>query len=154
MADAPGWIDEGAGEDRFNQSSNWPDTVPEDWSFLAAGPEPTPGKRVRIVNTESMPEIARGERLAVRAFNLSAEPMTDGGIRFTWELEAAHGADVRVSVNMAGPVSKSRSLATSSSSAASYYFRLPSRHAPGCIATPRGYRSGLRVRAASKQALA
>jgi sulfur carrier protein ThiS len=123
-ADAPGWIDAGAGDASCNQASHWPDSVPEDWAFLA-GPEPTPGKRVRIVNTEATSErrlriVARdeyeayypmewglnnpgpapsGERVIARAFNLAALPTDAGGIRLAWELEAANGADVRVAAN-------------------------------------------------------
>ena len=110
--------------DLYADPSNWPETVPEDWTFLA-GPEPTPGKRVRIVNTEPtsathMRIVARdeyeayypmewglgnpgdapsGERIVARAFNLAALPVEAGGIRLAWELEAAHGAEVRVAIN-------------------------------------------------------
>lgn len=122
--DAPGWSDAGADDASCNQVSHWPDSVPEDWTFLA-GPEPTPGKRVRIINTEAtserrlrivardeyeayyplewglgnVPDVASGERVVARAFNLAALPADAGGIRLVWELEAANGADVRVSAN-------------------------------------------------------
>ena len=120
-ADAPGWIDEGADDASFNGASNWPDSIPEDWTFLA-GPEPTPGKRVRVITTEAtserrlritardeyeayyplewglgnVPDVPSGERVVARAFNLSALPTDAGGIRLAWELDAANGAEVTV----------------------------------------------------------
>lgn len=119
---APGWLD--AGTPNAQAAPEWEDTLPEDWTFLA-GPQQTPGKRVRIVGMEpssarrvrvtvrdeyeayyplewglgTVPEVASGERLVARAYNLAAEPLPDGGTRLAWGLEAAHGADVRVSVN-------------------------------------------------------
>jgi hypothetical protein len=122
---APGWLD--AGTPNPQTSAEWEDTAPEDWTFLG-GPQQTPGKRVRIISMEPsssrrvrmtvrdeyeqyyplewglgvVPEVASGERRVARAFNLSAAPLPDGGTRLAWELEAAHGADVRVSVN-SGP---------------------------------------------------
>jgi hypothetical protein len=123
-ADAPGWPGAGADDASHNPASHWPDSIPEDWTYLA-GPEPTPGKRVRIITTEATSErqlriTARdeyeayyplewglanpgdapsGERVVARAFNLAALPADAGGIRLVWELEAANGADVRMSVN-------------------------------------------------------
>lgn len=119
---APGWLD--AGTPNPQASADWKDTAPEDWTFLG-GPQQTFGKRVRIISMEPsnsrrvrmtvsdeyeqyyplerglcvMPEVASGERRVARAFNLSAARLPDGGTRLAWELEAAHGADFRVSAN-------------------------------------------------------
>lgn len=126
--DAPGWPSADASD--YNTASLWPDSVPEDWTWLA-GPTPTPGKRVRIISTEpsgrgrlriaardeyeayypmewsldNPGEAPSGERLAARAFNLAALPADTGALRLVWELEAATGADVRVSIN-GGPWSQ------------------------------------------------
>ena len=121
-ANAPGWLD--AGTINTQAGDGWADTLPEDWTFLA-GPQQTPGKRARVIGLEpsssrrvritardeyeeyyplewglgNTPDVPSGERLIARAFNLSALPLDGGGYRLAWELEAAHGADVRVSVN-------------------------------------------------------
>ncbi|MFT4190830.1 MAG: phage tail protein [Comamonas sp.] len=120
--DAPGWL--GAATLNDEAVEDWEDTLPEDWTFLA-GPLATPGKRVRIIGMEpssarrvkitardeyeayypleyglgTVPEVTSGERLVARAFNLAALPADGGALRLVWELEAAHGADVRVSVD-------------------------------------------------------
>lgn len=126
VEDAPGTL--GGSADADNLASSWPDTVPEDWMFLA-GPTATPGKRVRITGMESSshrkvritardedeayypleyglggaPEPTSGERLVARAFNLDIEPAAAGGHRLSWELENAHGAEVMLSVNGGAP---------------------------------------------------
>ncbi|WP_175841625.1 phage tail protein [Burkholderia arboris] len=118
---APGWLDASAPND--DAGPLYYDTVPEDWTWLA-GPAPTPGKRVRIIGTEpssdrrvritardevaeyyplewglgNVPEVASGERVAARLFNLAASQTDDGGQHVTWELDGAVGADVRVSI--------------------------------------------------------
>jgi len=107
-----------------NPASTNPGSIPEDWTFFA-GPTPTPGKRARIVNIEpssarrvritardeyeayyplewgvgGAPDPVSGEQLVARAFNLSISSAAEGGTRLAWELEAAHGAHVMVSVN-------------------------------------------------------
>ncbi len=119
---APGWLDASAPNEAA--SLFYEDTVPEDWTWLA-GPAPTPGKRVRIIGTEpssdrrvritardevaeyyplewglgNVPDVASGERIVARLFNLAAAQMADGGQRVTWELEGAAGADVRVAIS-------------------------------------------------------
>lgn len=127
LNDAPGWLDTTV----QNAASEYPDTIPEDWTYLA-GPTPTPGKRCRIISIEpgstrrlrltlrdeyeayypleygdldnvQIPDS--GERRIARAFNLVATPAAAGGCLLEWELEAAHGADVFVSVNN-GPSSQ------------------------------------------------
>lgn len=115
-----------------NQASDhWVNaSQPVDYTFFA-GPTPTPGKRARIVAMEpsgarrvritardeydayyplewgvgSPAEPASGEQLVARAFNLNAVPAAEGGTLLTWELEAAHGATVMVSVN-GGPAAQ------------------------------------------------
>jgi hypothetical protein len=47
----------------------------------------------------SAPDVSSGEQLVARAFNLSASPADDGGTLLTWELQAAHGAEVMLSIN-------------------------------------------------------
>lgn len=46
-----------------------------------------------------MLEVASGERRVARAFNRSVARLPDGSTRLAWELEAANGVDVRLSVN-------------------------------------------------------
>jgi sulfur carrier protein ThiS len=125
-AHAPGQL--GGATDPANPASDFPDTMPEDWMFLA-GPTATPGKRVRITGMEPVngrrvritardeyeayypleyglggaPAPASGERLVARAFNLTIDPAPAGGHRLSWELENAHGADVTVSVDGGAP---------------------------------------------------
>lgn len=119
VADAPGEFGPGAN----NSASSWPDTIPEDWIFMA-GPTPTLGKRVRITAIEpaeqfrlritardevaeyypmqnggGATQVASGERLVARAFNLGLLPADAGGRKLVWQLENAHGAEVMVSVN-------------------------------------------------------
>lgn len=122
---APEYIDQAGTE---NTASVFPGTIPEDWSFLA-GPTPTPGKRARIIGMtpatarrvrftardesaeyypleyglEGAPALVSGEQLIARAFNLAATPAAAGGWRLAWELEAAQGANVNVSVNGGAP---------------------------------------------------
>ncbi len=122
VADAPGVL--GQTLTSQNLASNWPDTIPEDWMFLA-GPTATPGKRARIIGMEptgqrrvritardeyeayyplefglgGAPDATSGEQLVARAFNLAARPVDAGGTLLTWELQAAHGAEVMLSVN-------------------------------------------------------
>lgn len=122
VADAPGVLTPNGAVQ--NLASQWPDTIPEDWMMLA-GPTATPGKRARIVGMEpinqrrvritardedeayyplenglgSVPELASGERLVARVFNLAMHPMDAGGWRLNWELENAHGAEVMLGVN-------------------------------------------------------
>lgn len=48
------------------------------------------------------PAVESGERRIARAFNPAVTPAAAGGWLLQWELDAAHGADVFVSVN-AGP---------------------------------------------------
>lgn len=106
-------------------SDHWVNaSQPIDYTFFA-GPTPTPGKRARIIAMEpsgarrvritardeyeayypleygvgSPAEPASGEQLVARAYNLGAAPAPEGGTLLTWELEAAHGATVMVSVN-------------------------------------------------------
>lgn len=119
-ASAPGWIDAAA----QNVASGYPGTIPEDWTYLA-GPTATPGKRCRVIAMEpsnarrlritlrdeyeayyplewglgAVPPAPSGERLVARAVNAAIEPAAAGGYRLSWELFAAHGADVFVSVN-------------------------------------------------------
>lgn len=119
---APGWLDEVTPNGEAGDV--WQDTIPEDWTWLA-GPAPTPGKRVRIVGTEpssdrrvritardevaeyyalewglgNVPDVASGERIVARLFNLAALPKPGGGLEIGWELDGAVGADVRVSVD-------------------------------------------------------
>ncbi|WP_238913818.1 phage tail protein [Achromobacter insolitus] len=125
LADAPGILS--GSLDDLNEVSDYPDSIPEDWMFLA-GPTPTPGKRVRIVamepanqrrvkitardeyeeffpmewGTSGAPLPPSGEARVARAYNLAALPQEDGGTRLAWELDAAHGALVTVRVNQ-GP---------------------------------------------------
>jgi len=133
--DAPGWL--GAGADSHNILSRWPDSGPEDWTFLA-GPTATPGKRVRIINMEptnarqvritardeepayyplewsliNPPEPAIGEQPVARAYNLSATARAEGGIQLAWELEGAHGADVTVNIAAPGQQSMQQGILT------------------------------------------
>lgn len=126
LQQAPGVL--GNTAESLNEASAWPETIPEDWMFLA-GPTPTPGKRVRIVamepasqrrvkitardeyeeffpmewGTSAAPMPPSGEMRVARAYNLAAVPQVDGGTRLAWELDAAHGALVTVRVNQ-GPV--------------------------------------------------
>jgi len=121
-AQAPGWLDEGL--DSENADSAWPNAMPEDFTYFA-GPVATPGKRVRIIGMEPVsqrrvritardeseayyplenslvdpPALVSGEQRIARAFNLAAEPKGAGVLRLSWELEAAHGAEVMVSVD-------------------------------------------------------
>lgn len=126
VADAPGRL--GGVADVENLASNFADTLPEDWMFIA-GPTATPGKRVRITGMEPVsgrkvrltardeyeayyplefglegaPEPASGERLVARAFNLAIDPAPAGGHRLSWELQNAHGAEVMLSVDGGAP---------------------------------------------------
>lgn len=120
-AEAPGWMD----SKTPNAVSLRPNSIPEDWTFLA-GPTPTPGKRVRIIAIEpgtggraritvrdeypayyglewggldAAPAPASGEMRVARAYNLALQPAAAGGLRLSWELEGAHGADVIVAVD-------------------------------------------------------
>ena len=119
---APGWLD--ASTPNPAATVDWDDTIPEDWTYLG-GPQSTPGRRVRIIGIEpasarrvritardeyeayyplewglgNVPDPASGQQLIARAFNLSATPTDGGALRLAWELDGAHGADVRVSVN-------------------------------------------------------
>ncbi|WP_175716533.1 phage tail protein [Burkholderia anthina] len=119
---APAWLNASAPNDGV--SAFYGDTVPEDWTWLA-GPSSTPGKRVRIIGTEpssdrrvritardevaeyyplewglgNVPDIASGERIVARLFNLATTRTADGGQRVTWELDGAVGADVHVAIN-------------------------------------------------------
>jgi hypothetical protein len=121
-SNAPGWLD--AATPNPNTTADWQDTLPEDWTWLG-GPQATPGKRVRIIGMEpasarrvritardeyeayypmewglgNVSDPASGQQLLARAYNLSATPADGGALRLAWELENAHGADVRVSVN-------------------------------------------------------
>lgn len=128
VADAPEYLD-AAGTLNEAVATAWQGTIPEDWHFFA-GPTPTPGKRVRIVGmspansrrvritardeaeeyyplltagVEGAPGPVSGERLVARAYNLAIAPAAAGGYRLAWELEAAHGANVSVSVNGGAP---------------------------------------------------
>lgn len=120
VSDAPGDL----GQAEVNEASNWPDSVPEDWIFMA-GPTPTPGKRVRIESIDPADQFrlritardevveyypmqyagapavdgASGQRLVARATRLGLTPAAGGGHLLSWQLENAHGADVSVSVN-------------------------------------------------------
>jgi len=120
-SNAPGWLD--ASTSNPAACADWQDTIPEDWTYLG-GPQATPGKRVRIIGMEpasarrvritardeyeayyplewglgNVPDPASGQQLIARAFNLSATP-AGGALRLAWELEGAHGADVRVAVS-------------------------------------------------------
>ena len=122
VADAPGVLGQRLVDE--NLASNWPETIPEDWMFLA-GPTPTPGKRARIIGMEpssqrrvritardeyeayyplefglgGAPDIDSGEQIVARAFNLTAAPAAAGGLLLSWELAAAHGAEVMVAVD-------------------------------------------------------
>jgi hypothetical protein len=120
--DAPGWLD--AGTPNQDAGADWQDTLPEDWTWLG-GPQETPGKRVRVIGLEpasarrvritardeyeayyplewglgNVPDPHSDQQLIARAYNLAALPLDGGGLRLAWELDAAYGADVRVSVN-------------------------------------------------------
>ncbi|MDR2155894.1 MAG: phage tail protein [Burkholderiaceae bacterium] len=117
---APSWLNANAP----NSASDYPDTIPEDWTWLG-GPQATPGKRVRIIGIEpasnrrvritardeyeayyplewglgNVPDPESGQNLIARAYNLAALPADGDALRLVWELDGAHGADVRVSVS-------------------------------------------------------
>lgn len=122
LVDAPPYLSVTA---KNTLSDHWgAASQPIDYTFFA-GPTATPGKRARIIAME--PSSARrvritardeyegyyplewgvgepsapvsGEQLVARAFNLSAAPAPEGGVQLAWELDAAHGADVMVSVD-------------------------------------------------------
>ena len=121
-SNAPGWLN--AATPNPAAGADLQDTLPEDWTFLG-GPQSTPGKRVRIIGIEpanarrvritardeyeayyplewglgNAPDPTSVQHLVARAFNLSATRTDSSALRLAWELEGAHGADVRISVN-------------------------------------------------------